>query len=113
MKIYNTTTEKEVSLTIIDVKTRCEWTADLISAGNLDYNEELEMTEMSQDDFEWWSDLIEKMESNDERISEIESGLDEEDLDSFRNGIADCCGNDLDTDADRIQLYLDEYDKNN
>ena len=84
MKIYNTTTKKEVSLTIIDSKTGCEWTNDLIgNAGDLHYNSELEMAEMSQEDYEWWSNIIkglEKIEDLTEVAKELLSPEDFEDL---------------------------------
>lgn len=64
MKIYNTTTGKEVSLTIIDRKTNTEWTSDLIgNAGALNYNSDREMAEMSQEDIEWWLNIIDGLEN--------------------------------------------------
>lgn len=122
MKILNTTTGKVEELTIIDVKTGCEWTNDLLgNNGALNYNEELEMAQMAQEDIDWWKSLIEKMEANDEKIQIIEAGINEqttiddyqEVLDSFRSGLYDCYGNDLDTDADRAEQYLKEYAEEN
>lgn len=84
MKIYNTTTEKEVSLTIIDRKTGCEWTNDLIgNAGALNYNSDREMAEMSQEDFEWWSNTIEGLEKIEDLTEEAKELISSEDFEEL------------------------------
>lgn len=84
MKIYNTTTEKEVSLTIIDRNTGCEWTNDLIgNAGDLHYNSDREMAEMSQEDYEWWSNTIEGLEKIEDLTEEAKELLSSEDFEEL------------------------------
>lgn len=84
MKIYNTTTGTEVNLTIIDRTTGCEWTTDLIgNAGDLHYNSNQEIAEMSNDMFEWWSNTIkglDKIENLTEKAKELLSQEDFEEL---------------------------------
>lgn len=89
MKIFNTTTGKEVSLTIIDRKTGCEWTNDLIgNAGALNYNSDREMAEMSQEDFEWWSNTIEGLEKIEDLTEEAKELLSSEDFEELENMLA-------------------------
>jgi hypothetical protein len=85
MKIYNTTTAKEVSMTIIDRKTGCEWTNDLIgNAGALNYNSDREMAEMSQEDYEWWSNTIEGLEKIEDLTEEAKELLSSEDFEELQ-----------------------------
>lgn len=66
MKIYNTTTKREVQLTIIDGKTGTEYTQDLIgNCDDLHYNSDLERYEMDQDGIDWWSNAIDGLENID------------------------------------------------
>jgi len=66
---------------------------------------------MSQEDIEWWSALIDIKVSNEERIVEIESNItNDDDLEQFRSDLMDCYGNDLDTDEERVKLFLDNYE---
>ena len=89
MKIYNTTTGKEVSLTIIDRKTGCEWTADLIgNAGDLHYNSDRTMPEMCQEDIEWWSNIIEGLEKIETLTEEAKELLTSEDFEELGNKLA-------------------------
>ncbi len=81
MKIYNTTTKKEVSLTIIDSKTNSEWTADLIgNASELYYNRDDERYEMDSENIEWWSNIIDGLEKIEELTEEAKELLNEEDF---------------------------------
>ena len=84
MKIYNTTTGKEVSLTIIDRKSNIEWTSDLIgNAGKLKYNSEREMNEMSQEDIEWWSNTIEGLDKIEDLTEVAKELLNSEDFEEL------------------------------
>ena len=81
MKIYNTTTGNVVYLAIIDSKSGCEWTADLIgNSEGLNYNRDREMYEMSQEDYEWWSCVIEGLENIDNLTEQARELLDYEDF---------------------------------
>ncbi len=88
MKIYNTTT-KEVILTIIDRNTGCEWTNDLIgNAGDLHYNSDREMAEMSQEQYEWWSNIIEGLEKIEDLTEEAKELLSSEDFEELKEELA-------------------------
>jgi hypothetical protein len=84
MKIYNTTTQKEVDLTIKDRETGVEWTSDLLgNASALHWSSDREMAEMSQNDYEWWLNTIkglEKIEDLTEEARELLSYNDFEEL---------------------------------
>lgn len=115
MKIYNTTTGEEVSLTIIDRKTGCEWTNDLIgNAGALNYNSAHEMAEMSQEDFEWWSNTIEGLEKIEDLIADAKELLSTEDFEELENKLADeGNANDYEQHVGRLTTILDEVIKEN
>ena len=54
------------SITLIDPKSGCCWFADAIGGcDDLQYNDETEEYEMSQDAFDWWSDYAAKKEAAD------------------------------------------------
>jgi len=90
MKIYNTTTGKEVSLTIIDRKTGCEWTNDLIgNAGDLHYNSDREMAEMNQDTYEWWNITIEGLEKIEDLVEEAKELLSSEEFEELERKLSD------------------------
>jgi len=84
MEIYNTTTKKEVSLTIIDSKTNCDWSYDLIgNAGDLNYNRAECRYEMDSENIEWWATIIKglvKIEDLTEEAKELLSSEDFEEL---------------------------------
>ena len=89
MKIYNTTTGKEVNLTIIDRKSNIEWTSDLIgNAGALNYNSDREMNEMSQEDYEWWSNTIEGLDKIEDLTEEAKELLSSKDFEELENKLA-------------------------
>jgi hypothetical protein len=114
MKILNTTTGLIESLSIIDPKTGLDWTQDFLgnNEAKMNYNDDTEMYEMDGDDMEWWKNVIEKYQANDNRIAEIESGLEWDDLEAFRNGLYDASSgnNDLEIHVDAVKEYLDEYE---
>lgn len=90
MKVFNTTTGKEVSLTIIDRKTGCEWTSDLIGNSNaLHYDDEKEMAVMSQEDIEWWSNTIEGLNKIEDLTEEAKELLSYDDFEELENRLAD------------------------
>jgi hypothetical protein len=84
MKIFNTTTSKEVSLIIIDRNTNTEWTSDLIgNADALKYNSDREMNEMSQEDIDWWSNTIEGLDKIEDLTEEVKELLSSEDFEEL------------------------------
>ncbi len=116
MKIKNTTTGKIESLSIIDPRTGLDWIQDFLGNNGADmtYNEETEVNEMDGENLEWWKNIIEKYQANDDRIVEIESGLEWDDLEVFRNGLYDASSgnNDLEIHVEAVKEYLDEYESN-
>lgn len=77
MKFYNTTTCKEVNLTIIDSNSGQEWTADLIgNAGDLHFNKKEDRYEIDQNDYEWWANTIEGLEKIEELTEEAKDLID-------------------------------------
>lgn len=67
-------------LNIIDAKSGMEWTADLLGNHNaLGYDDEKEMPTMSEDNFNWWSDLLPRYENADQEVFDYVSELDESD----------------------------------
>ncbi len=85
MKIYNTTTGEVTDLTIIDRKTGCEWTNDLLgNTGSLHYNPEREMAELDQASIEWWQEIIAGLKHIDDLTDEAKYLLSEDDFDDLK-----------------------------
>jgi len=97
---------EERNLSIIDRKSGCEWTHDLITAPNF-WNDETEQYEMSEDDYNWWNEYItgvEKYESLAEEM--IEDGFDSEEV---WNTINEAIGGiDLEDQPARAKAALEE-----
>lgn len=90
MEIYNTTTGKTENLIIIDRKSGIEWTNDLIgNAGALHYNSDLEMAEMSQEDFDWWSNTIEGLENIEGLTEQAKELLSYDDFEELERKLSD------------------------
>lgn len=90
MKIYNTTTGKTESLIIIDRKSGMEWTNDLVgNAGDLHYNSDREMAEMSQEGFGWWKNTIEGLEKIDDLTEQARELLDYDDFEELKRKLSD------------------------
>ncbi|MEN6565877.1 MAG: hypothetical protein ABFC57_06215 [Veillonellales bacterium] len=70
-------------LTIIDCKTGCEWTADLITASDF-WNDETEQYEMSHDDFDWWTEYISDTEKTEKEAEKLADELEEKGIE-FHN----------------------------
>lgn len=85
MKIYNTTTGEVTDLTIIDRKTGCEWTNDLLgNSGDLHYNSHIEMAELSQDDIDWWQNTIDGLDHIEDLTEEAKGLLSNEDFEDLK-----------------------------
>jgi hypothetical protein len=115
MKIYNTTTGKEVNLTIIDRKSGIEWTSDLIgNAGDLNYNSEREMAEMSEDQIEWWSNTIEGLEKIEDLTEEAKELLSSEDFEELEEQLRnEGNGNDYEQHIAALTAILNKVIENN
>ncbi len=92
-------TGERAELSIIDPKSGCDWTNDLL--GNHDalpeYNDDDGTYHMSQADYAWWSDLIERYQIADDRYHEL--------LHNVSNGDYEA----LQEDASQISVDLDNY----
>ncbi len=67
-------------LTAIDTNNDVEWTEDLL--GNFDslhFDEDKDMYTMSADDFEWWSDIVDKLN----KIEDMERELTNEEFETY------------------------------
>ncbi len=71
MEILIKETREIRALTLIDPKSGCEWTADFMNAGLLETDKETDLTCMSQEDFDWWADLIPKMQEADNALEDF------------------------------------------
>jgi hypothetical protein len=61
-------------------KNGIEWTEDLLGNHNaLNFDEESEAYVMSEDDFDWWEEIVEKLNE----IQELESGLSSEESEEY------------------------------
>jgi hypothetical protein len=90
MTIYNTTTEKEITLTIIDSKSGNEWTNDLIgNSGDLHYNREENRYEMTSEEIEWWSSTIKGLNKIEDLTEEAKELLNSEDFEELENRLND------------------------
>ena len=110
MKIYNTTTGKESSLTIIDRNTGCEWTNDLVgNAGDLHYNSDREMAEMNQDEYEWWKNTIDGLENIEDLTEKAKELLSREDFEELKERLySEGNGNDYEQHISVLTAILEE-----
>lgn len=112
MEITIIETGEKTELTIIDRNSGCSWTSDLLgNHGALpDYNEDDDTYHMSQEDFNWWADLIENYQAADDRYYEILDRLKDPD---YGNMIAEF--ENLNCDLEDLPGYTnqicDEYEK--
>jgi len=86
MKITTIDTGKSETLNITDPKSGIDWTTDLL--GNHDalpeYDADTDSYQMSQDDYEWWSDLINRYQEADNRFYELCQELPENERNELR-----------------------------
>jgi hypothetical protein len=115
MEVFDTTAQKTVCLEINDRKTGIEWTADLIgNAGDLHYNSERGMAEMTSEDIKWWRNTIaglNKIEDLTEEAKELLSTEDFEDLTIKLQNNGD--GNDYEIHISVLTTILNEVIKEN
>lgn len=93
---------------IIDAKTGLNWIQDFL--GNNGTHTDAEgIYHMDKADYDWWINIIDIVEDNDNRITEIERELYGDDLDNFRNDLYEYVGSsDLDVEAERTRKFLNE-----
>lgn len=74
------------SLSIIDPKTGCQWTSDLLGNYNAEmvFDEDAGVHIMEQETFAWWKDLIERYQVADDHLNDVRGLVDNpEDLDAY------------------------------
>jgi hypothetical protein len=76
MKIRIEETTEVKDLTIIDRKSNCEWTADLVEAGRLKRDDD-DNTIMTADDFDWWSEYISDHEVTEDEAEKLAEELED------------------------------------
>lgn len=98
MKVMVNGVEKNL---VANGKNGIEWTQDLL--GNYDalnINQETDEYEMTEEDFEWWSEEIDKLN----QIKYIEDELSEEQRDEYEKENFDC--GDLESETNARLNYL-------
>lgn len=114
MKVQISETGKIEYLNITDPKSGCDWTQDLLgNHGALpEYDDDTDTYLMSQDDFDWWSDLVDRYQEADDRYYEICRELDENERSEFEDIVSSHCGGvDLETHPDALQQACDEWEQ--
>lgn len=106
------TNEKE-TLSIIDPKSGCDYTTDLIgNHGELpDYNEDTDSYHMTKESFNWWANLIDRYEKADDRQYEISASLDHDEQNDFQSGLQSACDCDLENIPEAINCFCDEWEE--
>lgn len=95
--------DNEIKDLIAIGKNNVEWTRDLLGDYNaLSYNEDKEMYTMSADDFEWWMNIVDKLN----QIKKMECELTGNDLIEYYSETCGCC--DLKTEIDGKFNWLSE-----
>lgn len=111
MKITIIETGEKAELSIIDPKSGCDWTNDLL--GNYDelpdYNDDDDTYHMAQDTYDWWDDLIKNYQAADVRCYEILDDLTGNHYDNMLDEIHNInC--DLEDLPSIINAICDEYE---
>lgn len=112
MEITIIETNEKTELSIIDPKSGCDWTNDLLGNHNElpDYNDDDDTYHMSQKSYDWWADLIENYQEADDRSNEMLNNLEGDNYDNMLTEIQDInC--DLEDLPANINAICDEYDK--
>jgi len=116
MEIKIIETGEKCNLIITDPKSGCGWTNDLM--GNHDalpeYDDDEGVYLMKQEDYNWWSDLIERYQEADDRFYQLCLDLDKPNDDSDYNAIREAASNiscDLDNYPESLQAVCDEFEK--
>jgi hypothetical protein len=73
MKIFITETKEFKTLTI--KSNGVEWTGDLLGNHDVKFNADAEAYEMTQEDFNWWSEYIESRKADEQEVTELAEEL--------------------------------------
>jgi hypothetical protein len=109
-------TGKQKNLAIIDPRTGIDYTSDFLGNNGTSTDEE-GFYHMTEDDYNWWKDIIEKHQANDNRIVEIERNIEggygeyDEKLEAFRQELyQNSNADDLEYHVRAVAEFLDEYE---
>jgi len=116
VSIKITETGKIETLSLIDPKSGCDWISDML--GNHDalvFNDDGTGDAsyiMTQSDYDWWSDLVERYQAADDRYHELLDDADDRDalLDAMSSEPGDY---DLEHQPEIMQQVCDRFDTNN
>jgi hypothetical protein len=87
MKVTIIETNESKTLNITDPKSGMDWTNDLLgNHGALpEYSDDTDSYRMSRDDYEWWSDLIDRYQAADDRYYELRQSLPGDEAEALQN----------------------------
>lgn len=111
MNITIIETGNKETLSIIDPKSGMDWANDLLGNHNAapEYDEATDSYFMSQEDFCWWSDLINRYQAADDRFYEIAKNLAPEDREELELLVQDV---DLENHPEALHAACDEWESN-
>ena len=111
MEIKIKETGAEVELSIIDPKSGVDWIGDLLGDHNAKPEEDEETGEfcMSQEDYDWWSDLINRYQIADDRWFELYKTLPDDDS-GFLVEAVENLSCDLENYPELLQQICDDFE---
>lgn len=104
MKITIIETNEKTELSIIDPKSGCDWTNDLLGNHNElpDYDDD-DTYHMSQKSYDWWADLIENYQAADNRCHALLQELSGKTYDDMENEI-----HNINCDLEDLPAYIND-----
>ncbi len=116
MEIRIEETKSLETISLIDPKTNCCWIQDAIgNCDDLNWNEETEEYEMSQECFDWWKEYAEGKEDADNKYYELMQELDNDQQEKLRDMVdyATSQINGMEYEDSAIISALEEYKRDN
>lgn len=98
-------------ITLIDNLSGLNWENDLLSNYNaaMEYDEDNDVYIMEQDEYDWWSDLVERYQAADNRYHNMLQKTDDyEGLQEHMFNMGTC---DLENTPENMESLLDEWEK--
>ena len=112
MEIKIEETGEEVELTIIDPRSGVDWISDLLGNHNVVMQEGGgigALLEMSQEDYDWWSDLTERYQIADFRYYDLRKTLPDDDSGYLVEAVENLSC-DLEDYPELLQQICDDFD---
>ena len=113
IRIKETGETKELG--IIDPVSGMNWISDFIgntgamNDGQFTWNEKDDLYEVSEEDLDWWENLVEEYEKADKAQYKFKKTLDTEDREAFENEIFKACNCDLEDMPRAILSEIEEW----